>query len=78
MSELRRSTVRTAAGDTLSLHCGRTKVTSRGDLVAVVGGFEIDDDARAERVFALPNGAWASVSDDYADGPAFRLIRKIA
>ncbi len=79
MSELRRSTVRTAAGDTLFLHGGRIKVRSRGDSVAVAGGLDTDDDAGAKRVFALPTGMWASVSDDdYADVPAFRLIRKFA
>ena len=56
MSELRRFTIRTVGGDTLALSCDRIKVTGRGDLICVVGGYDTDDDTRARAALALPTG----------------------
>ena len=70
MSELRTFTARAAAGDVGEVACDRIKVTSRGDLLGVFGGSDTDDNARARRILALPNGAWASVNDgDLSDTP---------
>lgn len=70
---LRVFTIRTAAGDTLEVSCGRVRITSRGDLLAIVGGLDLSEE-RARCVLALPVGAWASVSDDdFADTPPHPL-----
>jgi hypothetical protein len=75
--ELRSFAIRTSAGDLLHLDCDRVKITSRGDLLAIVGGFATDDDTRARCIAALPNGTWLSVTDDdYADPPPTPLHRK--
>ena len=69
-TELRSFTIRTAAGDLMQLDCDRVRITSRGDLLAILGGYATDDDGRARCIAALPNGAWVSVTDaDYAEPP---------
>ena len=75
---LRVFTVRTAARDVLELHCGRVKITPRGDLLGIVGrGFEVSDEERARCVLALPTGAWLAVSDgDYADDVPMPIQRR--
>ena len=70
---LRVFTIRTAAGDTLEVSCDRMRITSRGDLLAIVGGLDLFEE-RARCVRALPVGAWTSVSAaDVADTPPHPL-----
>jgi hypothetical protein len=75
MSELRTSIARTAADGVVEVACDRIKVTSRGDLLGVVGGFDTDDENRARRIFVLPNGARASVNaGDFSETPPMPLL----
>lgn len=68
-TELRRSTIRTAAGDAVEPSRDRVQVTGRGGLPAFVGGLDVDD-ARTKCVLAKPTGTWLSVTiGDCADPP---------
>jgi hypothetical protein len=75
-NELRSFVACTAAGDEVELHCDRVRITSRGDLLAIVGGLDLSDE-RARCVAALPVGAWVAVSDgDFVDAIPMPVVRR--
>ena len=77
-ADLREFAIRTASGEVLHVSCGRVRVTSRGDLLAIVGGYD-EHDERSRCVLAMPVGTWAGVSDrDFGDAPPPAPPRRVA
>ena len=72
-TELRRSTIRTAASDAVEPSRDRVRVTGRGGLPAIVGGSDVDA-ARTECALPMPTGTWLSVTGgDHADPPTMPM-----